>query len=368
MQIRRITLVGFGLLASSVGAALKQSNKKIIVRAVSSSSTLERAKELNLADEFFKYEEVESWVEGSDLILLCGPILHILSTLSTLSKITPSHPVLVSDIGSTKAKIGDIGSSLKAPFTFVGGHPMAGSEKRSLEHNDPSLFENAYWFLCPPQETPESLYSPLSDLVSFLGSEIVLLSAKEHDSAMAWLSHMPQMVSSTLAGNMPAHLIEKELQHYAGRGFRDMTRIAGSSWNMWHDILLTNKDAVKLALDEFSEGIKRTQKAMECISEDDADAHKVFVSGNCGRASLFAPGRNATNAFFEITVRLKDCPGAILGVMQPLAKAGVNIRDIELMKVRENVAGTLLLAFKKEVEAAAAMKVLRLLDYEVKER
>ena len=83
---------------------------------------------------------------------------------------------------------------------------------------------------------------------------------------------------------------------------------------------------------------------------------------------MFAPGRNAASAFFEITVQLKDKPGALLSVLEPLAQEGINVRDVELMKVRENVAGTLLLAFKTEDEAARALKLLKYLDYEVKGR
>lgn len=368
MQIRRLTIVGFGLLGASIAAALKQAQKKITLRAVSSPSTLHRAQELGLADEFFNYDDVDSWVEGSDVILLCGPILHILSTISALSKVTPSHPILVSDIGSTKTKICEAGFQLPAPYFFIGGHPMAGSEKRSLEYNDPSIFENAYWFLCPSPEMQEATYLPLSELVTFLGGEPILFSPKEHDSTLAWLSHMPQMVSSTLAGNIPKRILEKEHQHFAGRGFRDMTRIAGSAWNMWHDILFTNKEAIEQALNEFALGIEKTQKAIQTIFDNEENVHQVFTNGNQGRASLFAPGRNAADHFFEITIQLKDKPGAILSVMQPLAEEGINIRDIELMKVRENIAGTLLLAFKTETEAFKAKKVLQYLDYEVKER
>ena len=102
--------------------------------------------------------------------------------------------------------------------------------------------------------------------------------------------------------------------------------------------------------------------------DNSAALEKIFKSGNDGRASLFAPGRNAASAFFEITVQLKDKPGALLSVLEPLAQEGINVRDVELMKVRENVAGTLLLAFKTEDEAARALKLLKYLDYEVKGR
>jgi prephenate dehydrogenase len=136
---------------------------------------------------------------------------------------------------------------------------------------------------------------------------------------------------------------------------------------MWHDILLTNREQIALALAEFAKGIEETRKAVAALP-DDTLAHAVFTRGNEGRASLFAPGRNAGSLFHEITVQLKDKPGAILSVMQPLADAHLNIRDIELMKVRENVAGTLLLAFKTEEEASAAVKLLRYLEFEVEER
>ena len=397
----RITLVGFGLLASSIAAAVRQAKFPAVIRAVSSAATLKRARELDLAGEFFEYDAVEEWSKDSDLILLCGPILHILKTMEALGKVAwakemasgaargdkdSARQVLVSDIGSTKVEICKAGAKLPPPFRFVGSHPMAGSEKRTCEHNDPAIFENAYWFVCPPEGTEESVYEPLLTLVKFLGANPVVFPPEHHDATMAWVSHMPQMLSSTLAGNLPPRLLDHNYQHYAGRAFRDMTRIAASGWGMWHDIAVTNRKETVRALEEVRAGLDRTIEAMNALkvvdgaapmsetaaSQPDADnsaaLEKIFKAGNEGRASLFAPGRNAASAFFEITVQLKDKPGALLSVLEPLAQEGLNVRDVELMKVRENVAGTLLLAFKTEEEAARALKLLKYLDYEVKER
>ena len=378
--MQRLTLVGFGLLASSIAAAIKQAGKFTVVRAVSSPNTLERARELKLADEFFTYDEIEKWAPGSSMILLCAPILHILKTIEALSRVNlpSSAPILVSDIGSTKVEICKVGSKLPQPFVFVGSHPMAGSEKRTLEYNDPSIFENAYWFVCPPEGVEESAYRPLLDLIDFVGAHAVVFPPEHHDRTMAWVSHMPQMLSSTLAGALPERLLKFNYQHYAGRAFRDMTRIAASGWNMWHDIAVTNRDQTVLALREVREGLDKTIAAMEHLqvvndgtpaAEDcSADLETVFKAGNEGRASLFAPGRNAAAAFSEITVPLKDVPGALLQVLSPLAENHLNIRDIELMKVRENIAGTLLLAFKTPEEARRAVEILQKLDYDVKER
>ena len=392
--MKRIALVGFGLLAGSIASALKQAKRPTVIRAVSSPTTLKRARELELADEFFEYGQVEEWSRDCDLILLCGPILHILKTIDALSQVewakeaalsngasngaSSGDVCLVSDIGSTKVEICKAGVRLPAPFRFVGSHPMAGSEKRTCEFNDPAIFENAYWFVCPPEGTAESVYAPLLDLVKFLGASAVVFPPEHHDRTMAWVSHMPQMLSSTLAASIPDRLLSHNYQHYAGRAFRDMTRIAASGWAMWHDIAVTNRDETVRALTEVRDGVNATIEAMQKLDVvkdgKPADGDKsdslegIFKAGNEGRASLFAPGRNAASAFFEITVPLKDKPGALLSVMQPLAEEGLNIRDIELMKVRENVAGTLLIAFKTQDEAARAVKLLGYLGYEVKER
>ena len=393
--MKRIALVGFGLLAGSIASALKQAKRPTVIRAVSSPATLERARELELADEFFEYAQVEEWSRDCDLILLCGPILHILKTIDALAHVSwvkelngaagkdcaaklNGATCLVSDIGSTKVEICKAGVKLPAPFRFVGSHPMAGSEKRTCEFNDPAIFENAYWFVCPPEGTAENVYAPLLDLVKFLGASAVVFPPEHHDRTMAWVSHMPQMLSSTLAASIPDRLLSHNYQHYAGRAFRDMTRIAASGWAMWHDIAVTNRDETVRALTEVRDGVNATIEAMQKLdvvkNGKPADGDKsdslegIFKAGNAGRASLFAPGRNAAAAFFEVTVPLKDKPGALLSVLQPLAEEGLNIRDIELMKVRENVAGTLLIAFKTEDEAARAVKLLRYLGYEVKER
>ena len=395
LSFRRITMVGFGLLASSIAAAIKQAKLPTIIRAVSSPSTLRRAQELELADEFYQYDETEEWAKDSDLILLCAPIIHILKMIDALGRVSwagsdsfAGREILVSDIGSTKVEICKAGMKLPRPFRFVGSHPMAGSEKRTCEYNDPAIFENAYWFVCPPEGTDESVYAPLLEMIRFVGANAVVFPPEHHDRTMAWVSHMPQMLSSTLAGNLPERLLAHNYQHFAGRAFRDMTRIAASGWGMWHDIAVTNRDETTRALCEVRDGLDKTIAAMNGLNvvkdgkpasgnfENDAQSvvadnsqalADIFKAGNEGRASLFAPGRN-TASFFEITVQLKDKPGALLSVMQPLAEEGINIRDIELMKVRENVAGTLLLAFKTEEEAARAVKVLQYLDYEVKER
>jgi prephenate dehydrogenase len=351
----RIVLVGFGLLAGSVASAIKQSRIKTVIRAVSSKKTLEKAKELLLADEFFEYDEVEKWLPGSDLILLCGPINHILSTIEVLKKNAGllRKKVIVSDIGSTKEQICSAGFALGSPFVFVGGHPMAGSEKRGVEHSDPSLFENAYWLYCLPKNL-EKLPKLLKELLDFLGSRPVQISPEEHDFAMAWLSHAPQLLSTSMAAGISQEIAKKHL-HLAGRGFRDMTRIAGSSWGMWKDILETNKKNVENALEIYAKKAMNIRK--ELTSGRFGKLENNFLQGNQIRHNL-ETGKNYTYSLYEVVARIPDEPGSILKALSPLAKKNIDIRDIELMKVREGIGGSLLLAFKTESDAKKAIKIL----------
>ena len=106
----------------------------------------------------------------------------------------------------------------------------------------------------------------LLQLISFLGANSVVFPPEHHDMTMAWVSHMPQMLSSTLAASLPERLVEKNYQHYAGRAFRDMTRIAASGWGMWHDISVTNRDEMVRALTEVRDGVDKTIEAMKSFA------------------------------------------------------------------------------------------------------
>lgn len=370
MKMQRITLVGFGLLAGSIAAALKQAGSSVRIRAVSSPATLQRAQEMGIADETYGYDEIAQWLPGSDVVLLCSPILHILSTLETLAAHADlcTGPVLVSDIGSTKRAICEAGARLPAPFLFVGGHPMAGSEKRSAEFNDPALFENAYWLLCPPAGTAETLYAPLTELLEFLGAHPVVLAPADHDRVMAWVSHMPQMVSSALAGSLSPWVREQGYQHLAGRGFRDMTRIAASAWSVWRDILLTNSNEISAALEGFAASALAARDAVAALPANENAAQALFLKGNEVRASLSEPGKNYAHIFHEVVVQIPDEPGTIAKVVQPVSAAGLNIRDIELMKVREGIGGTLLLAFKTDSEAQESVHILATAGFTARQR
>jgi prephenate dehydrogenase len=149
--------------------------------------------------------------------------------------------------------------------------------------------------------------------------------------------------------------VAKNHLHLAGRGFRDMTRIAGSSWGMWKDILETNKKNVANALGTYAE--KALEVKRELVSAQLNELEENFSQGNKTRHHL-ETGKNYAYPLYEVIAHIPDEPGSILKALAPLAEKNVNIRDIELMKVREGIGGTLLLAFKAESDANKAIEVL----------
>lgn len=365
-----ITFVGFGLLASSLAAALRQGKHETRIRAVSGPDTLAKAKQLGLADETFRYDQVAEYLLGSDLVLLCGPISHILETMDAFSQvhIPEGQTILLSDIGSTKAQICQRGFQLPDSFRFVGGHPMAGSEKRSVDHHDASLFENAYWILCPSEQTPPESYHLLQELIDVVGAHSVTLPPAEHDMVMARLSHVPQLVSTALASGLSPRILARNQQHLAGRGFRDMTRIAASAWPMWRDILVTNQSEILTGIQEMQSSLAIIEKQLSELPASKSEMQETFTKGNEVRASLSNAGKGFSHSLHEVFVHLDDQPGMILKVVQPLSIANINILDIELAKVREGVGGTLLLGFKTHESAMLALDILHANGFEARLR
>ncbi|NLB63758.1 MAG: prephenate dehydrogenase/arogenate dehydrogenase family protein [Fibrobacter sp.] len=365
-----VSLVGFGLLAGSIASAIRQSAKNIKIHAISSPQNAPLAVKKGLADRSFSYDEIEQWLPISDLVLLCGPASNIVENIESIKKHVHlvQRDLVISDIGSTKLEICQLGATLPAPLLFVGGHPMAGSEKRGFEHSDPFIFENAYWILCPERNIQPEAYQKLVDVINITGAHQVTLAAQEHDRIMARLSHAPQLISTALAASIPPWIVENDYQHLAGRGFRDMTRIAASPWQMWKDIIQTNTTEITHSLNEIKTVIDDIICSMENSKLKDAKLADFFKQGSDIRASLSSTGKGFAQSLHEVMVHIPDQPGALLGVIEPLVQHGLNVLDIELAKVREGVGGTLLLGFKNLEDAHLCVKILEVKDLKAKVR
>jgi prephenate dehydrogenase len=249
MFFQRVSIVGLGLLGGSWALALKKNALSARVRGCDSREVLERALALQVIDEA-EEDPVEA-VRHADLVILATPVGVTLDLLPKLHSAAAAN-ALITDLGSTKRLICErakevfCGGSL-----FLGGHPIAGKERSGLEHAEASLFRNARYALVPlrPEDLSDHRVKSLSALITQLGALPFVCDPAAHDRAVAFLSHLPQLVSTGLASLIAEHSTGDFLPlEFAGPGFRDVTRLAESPYPLWRDICLTNLDNIESAL------------------------------------------------------------------------------------------------------------------------
>lgn len=363
---RRITIYSVGLLGGSLGLALKTSGYTGAITGLSSKESIKTAKALGCIDEGYPYDALAEVIQKTDLLFLCSPINTILETLDVLGSLQLPDGLIITDVGSTKSLIVDKAkNSLTSRVHFIGGHPMAGSERRGVSAADPYLFQNAIYVLTPDDKTPKELVSGLSQFLQHnLGCRQVILDAATHDTVVAAVSHIPHLLAVSLVNF--ASTIEKRIPGTMGLtagGFRDMTRIASAPYSVWHDILTTNKESIAVLLDEY---IKQLSDVKQQLIQD--NLARSFAEAKDSREKIPASSKGFIHALSDVLVHAKDQPGFIARIAAILAKQKINIKDIEVLKVREGEGGTIRLAFEAPAIAKQAVELLREQGYSVRER
>jgi len=251
MHIRQITIIGTGLIGGSLSLALKKHRFAGRVIGCDRAPVLERARNKAVIDD--GQTNPADAVRGSQIIVLATPVSGIIDLIERLGPALPPK-TLLTDVGSTKAEVLERAKAVFNKNTgvrFLAGHPMAGKEQSGVEFADPDLFRGAAWFVTPVpgQNVYDGLSGEYLEWVEKIGGRIASMDADEHDQLCAWISHLPQMISTALA----AALVDEyggdaPLLEAGGRALREMTRIASSPYSMWRDIALTNKNNIRTAL------------------------------------------------------------------------------------------------------------------------
>jgi len=263
---KTVTICSVGLLGGSIGAALKKSGFTGKIIGLSSEKSLKTALALDLIDDGYPYSHLEQIIPQTDLLILCSPILAIVETIEALGKMDLPRGLVITDIGSTKKVITETAQKhLPKSVHFIGGHPMAGSEKSGPGASDPYIFQNAIYVLTSASDEDEKIINGLSGfLQNYLGCRTVLMNPEKHDTITAAVSHFPHILASALVLN--AYKQEEQTEgtlSLAAGGFRDMTRIAASSYEIWHDIFATNKSACVNQIDSFIEILTDMKTSLE---------------------------------------------------------------------------------------------------------
>jgi prephenate dehydrogenase len=359
-----VTIIGVGLLGGSLAAAFKRRSIANQIIGISSPDTLKTAKELEIIDFGYRYDELERGVRKSELVILCTPIARIIELIpGVANKVAPE--TIITDVGSTKRAIVETADKyLPKHVTFIGGHPMAGSEKSGVLATDPFLFENAIYVLTPSANTHPEKLTKLSKAFSAIGAQVVILEPEQHDKIAATISHLPQMLAVALVNTLCA-VSEKQPEYLklAAGGFRDMTRIASSPFSVWRDICATNQDLIGEKLDEY---ISELQEIKDLVGTE--ALQEKFSSASLLRGSIPKDTKGFLHYRPEVLVVTEDKPGMLARITTALANRSINVSDIEVLKVREGEGGTIRLAVMDMESAKLATETLRALGFEARVR
>jgi prephenate dehydrogenase len=328
-----VVVVGVGLIGGSFAAALRRLPAPPRVLGVApSAETREYALREGIVDEALSPDDAVAagWFAGAGretLVVLAAPIKGVEAWLERLGSL--GFAGVVTDAASTKAGVFAAARKLSPDAVFIGGHPMAGSERSGVAAADPELFRDAYYVLTPSETTDADAYRRLHSLVASLGARVIAVAPTLHDEAVAVISHVPHVAASALT-NLAAERAGdgREVLRLAAGGFKDMTRIAAGSPELWTGILSDNARAVSRAIGQL---VDQLQELRGSLDAGDLDAMRAWLSRAADvRRSLPAKWVPATSALSQLTIPMVDRPGMVGTITQAAAHAGCNIEDIEI--------------------------------------
>ena len=263
-----VTIIGIGLIGSSIARVLKDIDKKIQINIVDTSKeSLEKSNLLKLGNIYSL--EIDKKIEESDLIFVCTPISAYEKVFNSLNKFELSN-VIISDVGSSKVKIIELAESIFKNKIFVPGHPIAGTEKSGPENGFKNLFNDKWFISTNCNLCNEENIKVINSIWKKFGSKTVTMKPKDHDSIMAITSHIPHLIAYNIVGTASEleENIKSEVIKFSASGFRDFTRIASSDPIMWRDIMLSNKDEIISLLDKFNNDLKQI---IDAIKKDNGE-------------------------------------------------------------------------------------------------
>ncbi len=279
--MKTVAIVGTGLIGASFGLALRQAGFAGAILGVSSERALADAVAAGAIDRGAPLAEAAA---EADLVFLSQAIGRILDTIRRLDPLLRPG-ALVTDAGSTKTEIVDLARRFITRGQFLGGHPMAGKEKRGAGQADANLFQGRTWVLTPDE--PADLETPAArefrDWLGRIGAGIVVLDSEEHDRVVALTSHLAQLASTALAATVSDCVTEKRHLRVAGPGLADMTRLALSSYELWRDILATNHEHIDRALSRYIQKLEHVRENLRTRALDEEFARAANLAARLRR-------------------------------------------------------------------------------------
>ena len=363
--MKTIGFIGLGLIGGSIARTIRKFHPDYRLLAFDKDrDALAEAVSLNVIDGICDIEDERLY--NCDYLFLCAPVEFNVEYMEKI-KDSLGENCILTDVGSVKSIIHEKVTELGLEGKFIGGHPMAGSERSGFSNSSDHLLENAYYIITPGGEVALDRISDFTELASSLGAIPLVLTAEEHDFITAGVSHLPHIVASALVNLV--NLLDNDAQYMkmiAAGGFRDITRIASSSPVMWEQICLENQKNISTVLDEF---IRMLIQIRCSIDNREADnIFDMFASSKDYRDSIDVVDNGPIRKAYVLYLDIADEAGGIATIATILAMDKISIKNIGIIHNREFEQGVLKIEFYEEDAMEKAIALLKKRNYIVYER
>lgn len=362
MSEQTIGFIGLGLIGGSIAKGIKRAHPDTVIMAyMRSHSRLGQAKQDGIVDVIL--EGIEDRLRQCDMIFLCTPVEYNAGYLKALRPYLKPGAI-ITDVGSTKSNIHEEVIRLQMEDCFVGGHPMAGSEKTGYENSTDHLLENAYYIITPSEKSSAGQIERVKEVALSLGAIPMVLDYREHDKAVAAISHLPHLAASCMVNLVKASDNRSEtMKQIAAGGFKDITRIASSSPEMWEQICMANSGPISDILEAY---IQSLSEVLELIrNRQESTIFHLLDESRKYRDSITDRAKGAIEPDYSFSVDIVDEAGAISTLSVILAAKGINIKNIGINNNRERGEGALRITFYDEESLESAWTQLTRYHYEL---
>ncbi|MDF2924401.1 MAG: prephenate dehydrogenase [Paenibacillaceae bacterium] len=355
--MKKIAIFGVGLMGGSLALCFKGKPGLHVVGHSNSAASVEKYLKREVVDE--ATTSLAEAATGADFIFLCVPVGNLEQYLEQLHKLKLKEGCIITDVGSTKASVARYAAALDwGGACFIGGHPMAGSERSGVEAASSHLYENAFYVLTPEEGVCEEAYTRLADLLAYTKAQIVRVNSTQHDDIVGAISHLPHIIAVALVNQIAGYNKDDSLyESLAAGGFRDITRIASSEPAIWRDILLNNRQVVLRLLKDWGREMDRFARMLE--GEDGEGIENAFGAAREFRNRLPERRKGVLISHYDVYVDVPDHPGIIGQIASLLGDQKVNLSNIQIIESRADVPGVLRLSFRNQSDQDRAVELLK---------
>lgn len=362
MDNKVISIIGLGLIGGSIAKALKNgfSSKHKVDIQNAPSFVIKGYDKKNVLDEAFNDKTIDAKLNSiedsidSDVIFLCLPTELSLECFTKLAPVIKENTV-ITDVCGVKGVFENEWRKIKSKGFYIGGHPMTGKETSGYEGSDPLLFENSVYIISGLAKKTKILDEFL-EIIKLLGARIRFLDPYIHDKVISRVSHLPQLLSIALVNSAAENEKGINFLDFAAGGFRDMTRIASSNFDIWEPVLKLNRDEIIKSIELLTNNLEDIKQFV--LNNDNDKLDLLFQKARTKRDEIPKNTKGFINPLSDIFIYVKDEPGVLSKITTLLYNNGINIKDMELLKIREGTGGTFRMSFENDKTAQRARKLV----------